>query len=84
MQGLLELAGLPYVGAGVLGSAASMDKEAAKRLWRDAGLPVVDFEAIHRETPQAQWAGAAQRLGWPVFVKPCSAGSSLGASRADG
>ena len=83
MQGLLELAGLPYVGAGVLGSSASMDKEAAKRLWRDAGLPVVDFEVIHRETPPNQWAAAARRLGWPVFVKPCSAGSSLGASRAD-
>ena len=43
IQGLLEIAGLPYVGAGVLGSAASMDKETAKRLWRDAGLPIVEF-----------------------------------------
>jgi D-alanine-D-alanine ligase len=83
VQGLLELAGLPYVGAGVLGSAASMDKETAKRLWRDAGLPVVDFEPINRETSEDDRRKAARRLGWPVFVKPCSAGSSLGASRAD-
>ena len=82
VQGLLELAGLPYVGAGVLGSSASMDKETAKRLWRDAGLPIVDFFAIDRETSTEGRREAARRLGWPVFVKPCSAGSSLGASRA--
>ena len=83
VQGLLELAGLPYVGAGVLGSAASMDKEAAKRLWRDAGLPGRGFRSHPSGNPAGPMAGAAQRLGWPVFVKPCSAGSSLGASRAD-
>jgi D-alanine-D-alanine ligase len=83
VQGLLELAGLPYVGAGVLGSAASMDKETAKRLWRDGGLPVVDFEAVNREASRQTVSAAAKRLGWPIFVKPCSAGSSLGASRAD-
>jgi len=83
VQGLLEMAGLPYIGAGVLGSAVSMDKETAKRLWRDAGLPVVDFEVISRETSPQDRLAAALRLGWPVFVKPCSAGSSLGASRAD-
>ena len=81
MQGLLELAGLPYVGAGVLGSAASMDKETAKRLWRDAGLPIVDFEIVHQASTSKERRVAAARLGWPLFVKPCSAGSSLGASR---
>ena len=81
MQGLLELAGLPYVGAGVLGSAASMDKETAKRLWRDVGLPIVDFEVIHRTSTTEARQAAGARLGWPLFVKPCSAGSSLGASR---
>lgn len=81
MQGLLELAGLPYVGAGVLGSAASMDKETAKRLWRDAGLPIVDFEVIHQASTSEERKAAGVRLGWPLFVKPCSAGSSLGASR---
>jgi D-alanine-D-alanine ligase len=83
VQGLLELAGLPYVGAGVLGSAVSMDKETAKRLWRDASLPIVDFEPVDRETPKEKVTAAAARLGWPIFVKPCSAGSSLGTSRAD-
>ncbi len=84
VQGLLELAGLPYVGAGVLGSSASMDKETAKRLWRDAGLPIVDFQAINRESTKEDRRAAARRLGWPIFVKPCGAGSSLGASRVDG
>ena len=83
IQGLLELAGLPYVGAGVLGSAASMDKETAKRLWRDAGLPIVDFEVIHKTSTAEARNAAGTRLGWPLFVKPCSAGSSLGASRVD-
>lgn len=83
IQGLLELAGLPYVGAGVLGSAASMDKETAKRLWRDAGLPIIDFEVIHRANTTEDRKAAGTRLGWPIFVKPCSAGSSLGASRVN-
>jgi D-alanine-D-alanine ligase len=82
LQGLLEMADLPYVGAGVLGSAAAMDKETAKRLWRDAGLPVVDFAVIDRHSTRDACQAVAARLGWPVFVKPCAAGSSLGASRA--
>jgi D-alanine-D-alanine ligase len=81
IQGLLEIAGLPYVGAGVLGSAASMDKETAKRLWRDAELPIVDFVVVHRTSTVGERRAAGERLGWPLFVKPCAAGSSLGASR---
>lgn len=81
VQGLLEIAGLPYVGAGVLGSSASMDKEAAKRLWRDAGLPIVNFEVVDRASTREECLAAGDRLGWPLFVKPCAAGSSLGASR---
>lgn len=81
VQGLLEIAGIPYVGAGVLGSAVSMDKETAKRLWRDAGLPIVDFVAVDRASSAGERREAAARIGWPAFVKPCSAGSSLGASR---
>jgi D-alanine-D-alanine ligase len=81
IQGLLELAGLPFVGAGVLGSASSMDKETAKRLWRDSGLPIVDFTVISTTSTAQQRAEAGSRLGWPLFVKPCSSGSSLGASR---
>ena len=81
VQGLLECAGLPYVGAGVAGSAISMDKDMTKRLWRDAGLPVVDFEMVTRTSPVETQQAALARLGLPVFVKPCAAGSSLGASR---
>jgi D-alanine-D-alanine ligase len=81
IQGLLEIAGLAYVGAGVLGSAASMDKEMAKRLWRDAGLPIVDFVVVDRASTADACRTAGARIGWPLFVKPCAAGSSLGASR---
>jgi len=81
IQGMLESANLPYVGAGVLGSAASMDKEIAKRLWRDAGLPIVDFEVIDLTSSTERRQASGARLGWPLFVKPCASGSSLGASR---
>jgi len=81
VQGLLECAGLPYVGAGVAGSAISMDKEMTKRLWRDAGLPVVEFEMVTRASTEEARQAALTRLGLPVFVKPCAAGSSLGATR---
>ena len=81
IQGLMEVADLPYVGAGMLGSAASIDKEVAKRLWRDARLPIVDFAVVHRTSTAEERRVAAARVGWPLFVKPCSAGSSLGVSR---
>ena len=86
VQGLIELAGIPYVGAGVLGSALGMDKSAHKRLLRDAGLPVVDFGSLsHHEylaNPDAATAIAA-RLGFPVFVKPNALGSSVGISKVE-
>lgn len=81
VQGLLELAGIPYVGAGVLGSAVGMDKDAMKRLLRDAGLPIVDFVTVRQRDydrdPAAIEARAAS-LGLPCFVKPANAGSSVG------
>jgi len=84
MQGLLELAGVAYVGAGVLGSAVGMDKDVAKRLLRDAGIPIVDFALVTaagmRADPAAALA-AAQPLGYPLFVKPANAGSSVGVTR---
>lgn len=83
LQGLLEIAELPYVGAGVLGSSASMDKETAKRLWRDVGLPTVPFAVVDRRASSRDRLAAAENIGWPLFVKPCGAGSSLGASRVD-
>jgi D-alanine-D-alanine ligase len=84
VQGMLEMLGVPYVGAGVLGSAVGMDKDVQKRLLRDAGLPVVPFVTIHR----GEWdkAGSSIRkqvaeLGWPIFVKPANLGSSVGISK---
>ncbi len=80
VQGLLELTGIPYVGADVLGSAVGMDKEVAKRLLRDAGLAVADFEVLTVEDKATAWK-LARRLGFPVFVKPSRMGSSVGVSR---
>jgi D-alanine-D-alanine ligase len=80
VQGLLDIAGLPYVGAGVLGSSVSLDKERSKRLWRDAGIPVVEFAVISRGAE----ASTAAAVGFPACVKPVSAGSSLGVHRVDG
>lgn len=79
LQGLLELVGVPYVGCGVLGSSAGMDKEATKRLAAAAGLPQVPW-AVARSLAQA--APAARRLGYPVFVKPARMGSSVGVAKA--
>lgn len=75
MQGLLELTGVAYVGCGVLGSAAGMDKEATKRVAQSAGLPQVPW-AVARTPKEA--LHAAKRLGYPVFIKPARMGSSVG------
>jgi D-alanine-D-alanine ligase len=83
VQGLLDIAGIPYVGAGVLGSSVSLDKERSKRLWRDAGIPVVEFAVVARGA-EASAAAAAAAVGFPACVKPVSAGSSLGVHRVDG
>ncbi|HLB39125.1 MAG TPA: D-alanine--D-alanine ligase family protein [Actinomycetota bacterium] len=84
IQGLLELAGVPYVGAGVLGSALGMDKAMQKALWAAAGLSVVPHTAVAehewREDPEAVSARATA-LGFPVFTKPASLGSSVGISK---
>jgi len=80
IQGLLELAGVPYVGAGVLASAAGMDKEFTKKLLAADGLPVGDHVVLRPGVATLTAAGR-NRLGLPVFVKPARAGSSLGISR---
>jgi len=81
MQGLLEVAGIPYVGAGVLGSAIGMDKDVMKRLMRDAGLPIADFRMVRRERFLRDPAEVCEELlplGFPMFTKPANAGSSVG------
>lgn len=82
IQGTAEIAGVPYVGSGVFGSAAAMDKDAAKRLLRDAGLPVARFQAFTAADAPSFEAVTAQ-LGRPVFVKPARLGSSIGISKAE-
>jgi D-alanine-D-alanine ligase len=80
LQGLLEMAGVPYVGAGVLASAAGMDKEFTKKLLAADGLPVGDLVVLRPDTPTLT-AAQRERLGMPVFVKPARAGSSVGITR---
>jgi D-alanine-D-alanine ligase len=85
VQGLLELAGLPYVGAGVLASAVGMDKDVQKRLFEHAGIPIVPFIAVHRsewERDREKILRAIKRkFRFPVFVKPATLGSSVGMTR---
>jgi D-alanine-D-alanine ligase len=86
IQGLLEMAGIPYVGAGVLGSALGMDKDLQKTVFRARGLPVVNWLAFTRR----EWQSRAQtigdqvetELGYPCFTKPVNLGSSVGISKA--
>jgi D-alanine-D-alanine ligase len=85
LQGMLELLGLPYVGAGVLASAVGMDKHFTKTVLQHAGIPVAPWRTV----TAGEWAtepdavlGSVGSLGWPLFVKPARAGSSVGVSRA--
>lgn len=80
IQGLLEMAGVPYVGAGVLASAAGMDKEFTKKLLMAEGLPVGPHAVLRAPQPTLDIA-ERERLGLPVFVKPARGGSSIGVSR---
>jgi len=84
VQGLLELAGVPYVGAGVAASAVGMDKILMKNLFRQAGLPVIPFvevkRAAWRSDPSGVAGAVAETIGYPCFVKPANMGSSIGIS----
>src|SRR6202007_1912392 len=85
IQGLLDLAGLPFVGAGVLGSAIGMDKDVAKRLLQVAKIPVVPWITVHR----ADWEKGSKEIQrsierkfkYPLFVKPATLGSSVGMTK---
>lgn len=82
VQGLLQTINLAYVGSGVLGSAASMDKLLAKRVLQSAGLPVADFEAFqHHERDSIDFQKVADHLGLPFIIKPTNLGSSVGVSK---
>jgi D-alanine-D-alanine ligase len=81
MQGLLELADLPYVGAGVLASSVSMDKEVMKRLAKERSLPVGDY-VVMSNNDIGDLDGLCSRFQFPVFVKPANLGSSVGISKA--
>jgi len=82
VQGLLKLANVPFVGAGVLGSAVGMDKDVMKRLLRDAKIPVPKFLVFERsELGRINYATVKRALGLPLFVKPANLGSSVGISK---
>jgi D-alanine-D-alanine ligase len=86
IQGLFELAGIAYVGSGVLGSSAGMDKDVMKRLFAQAGLPIVKHVAVLRSeweaSPRKTIAQIEKALKYPLFVKPANLGSSVGISKA--
>lgn len=89
IQGLLELADVAYVGCGVLASAVGMDKDVAKRLAREAGVPIAPYLALKKEIWERDPKGSVEKLlaqvkkelGFPVFIKPSNAGSSVGVSK---
>jgi D-alanine-D-alanine ligase len=83
IQGLARMADLPCVGADILGSALCMDKDAAKRIMRDAGIPVAPFRVFRSlERARSAWAEVELSLGGDLFVKPANLGSSVGVSRS--
>jgi D-alanine-D-alanine ligase len=88
IQGLLDLAGLPFVGSGVLGSAIGMDKDVAKRLLQVAKIPVVPWITVQRHAWEADaaavQAAVEEKFAYPVFVKPATLGSSVGMSKVHG
>lgn len=87
LQGLLEMANVPYVGCGVLGSALAMDKDVAKRLLREAGIPVTRHRslrnAVHFGNEEHSLDSVSLEIGFPAFVKPANLGSSVGISRTE-
>ncbi len=80
VQGLLKIAGVPFVGASVLGAAVGMDKDVMKRLLRDAGIPIGKFLTCTQHTIPS-YADAVAQLGTPLFIKPANMGSSVGVSK---
>ena len=86
LQGMLELADMPYVGCGVLASAVGMDKTFAKRLFHEAGIEIAPFKEVlrshYRSDPEKTMTEIESEIGYPCFVKPVNSGSSVGISKA--
>ncbi|MFC1840357.1 D-alanine--D-alanine ligase [Thermodesulfobacteriota bacterium] len=84
VQGMLKLADIPFVGSGVLGSAAGMDKDVMKRLFRDSDIPVGGFEIVYsHDLDRINYEKIADNLGLPLFIKPANLGSSVGVHRVN-
>ncbi len=84
VQGMLKLAGIPFVGSGVLGSAVGMDKDVMKRLFRDSGIPIGRFSVIlSHEKENTSFESIADKLGLPLFIKPANMGSSVGVHKVN-
>lgn len=82
LQGVFQSVGAAYTGVGLMASAVGMDKDLAKRVWRDAGIPVADFICLKKhEADTTDFEAAKNKLGLPLFVKPANAGSSVGVSK---
>jgi D-alanine-D-alanine ligase len=81
IQGLLKMAGIPFVGAGILGSAVGMDKDVMKRLLRDGKLAIAKFLCLRAEEAPRSFESVQKELGLPFFVKPANLGSSVGVSK---
>src|SRR5581483_2040371 len=86
LQGLLDMANIPYVGCGVLGAALGMDKEKMKMIFHSVGLPIVDYVVFRRNewerSPETIMNALEQSLTYPIFVKPVNLGSSVGINKA--
>lgn len=82
MQGLLKLSGVPFVGAGVLGSAVGMDKDIMKKLLKNSGLPIGKFITL-KKTDEINFNKIKKELGLPLFIKPANMGSSVGVNKAN-
>ena len=86
LQGLLDMANIPYVGCGVLGAALGMDKEKMKMIFQAVGLPIVDYLVFRRNewerSPESVLDDVERRVGYPNFVKPANLGSSVGINKA--
>ena len=84
VQGMLKLAGIPFVGSGVLGSSVGMDKDVMKRLFRDSGLPIAKYRVVlASEKEKACFGDTAEELGLPFFIKPANMGSSVGVHKVN-